>query len=67
MRVDPVVGVHVVEVKGVTLGQVEAIEPGGLVHKPWGSGRGPLPTQGQRVLKKTEGQSRAMRNVAFLD
>src|SRR3954465_156034 len=40
--VDPVAGVHVVEVKGVTLGQVEAIEPGGLfrirygglVHKP---------------------------------
>ena len=28
--VDPVAGVHVVEVKGVSLGQIEAIEPGGL-------------------------------------
>src|SRR5438270_7975613 len=28
--VDPVAGVHVGEVKGVTLDQVEAIEPGGL-------------------------------------
>ena len=28
--VDPVAGVHVVEVKGVTLDQIEAIEPGGL-------------------------------------
>jgi hypothetical protein len=40
--IDPVAGVHVVEVKGVSLGQIEAIEPGGmfqiryggLVHKP---------------------------------
>ena len=40
--VDPVAGVHVVEVKGVSLDQIEAIEPGGmfkiryggLVHKP---------------------------------
>jgi hypothetical protein len=29
--VDPVAGVHVVEIKGVTLDQVEAIEPGGLL------------------------------------
>lgn len=28
--VDPVAGVHVVEVKGVSLDQIEAIEPGGL-------------------------------------
>src|SRR3954471_7818353 len=39
---DPVAGVHVVEVKGVSLDQIEAIEPGGLfkirygglVHRP---------------------------------
>src|SRR3954468_18507691 len=30
--VDPVAGVHVVEVKGVTLDQVESIEPGGLLN-----------------------------------
>ena len=30
--IDPVAGVHVVEVKGVQLDQVEAIEPGGLLQ-----------------------------------
>src|SRR4051794_31413897 len=34
--VDPVAGVHVVEVKGVTLDQVEAIEPGGLLKIRYG-------------------------------
>ena len=34
--VDPVAGVHVVEVKGVTLDQIEAIEPGGLLAIRYG-------------------------------
>src|SRR4051794_38627780 len=34
--VDPVAGIHVVEVKGVTLDQVEAIEPGGLLNIRYG-------------------------------
>jgi hypothetical protein len=34
--VDPTAGVHVVEVKGVTLDQIEAIEPGGLLKIRYG-------------------------------
>ena len=34
--IDPIAGVHVVEVKGVTLGQIEAIEPGGLLKIRYG-------------------------------
>ncbi len=34
--VDPVAGVHVVEVKGITLDQIEAIEPGGLFKIRYG-------------------------------
>src|SRR5688500_17184753 len=33
---DPVAGVHVVEVKGVTLDQIEAIEPGGRLSLRYG-------------------------------
>src|SRR4051794_18842049 len=34
--VDPTAGVHVFEVEGVTLDQVEAIEPGGLLNIRYG-------------------------------
>src|SRR5689334_8985776 len=36
--VDPVAGVHVVEVKGVTLDQIEAIVPGGLFRLRYAGG-----------------------------
>src|SRR4051812_33596620 len=38
--VDPVAGVHVVEVKGVSLDQIEAIEPGGLFKIRYARGTG---------------------------
>lgn len=38
--VDPVAGVHVVEVKGVSLAQVEAVEPGGLFKIRYSGGTG---------------------------